>query len=64
MKVFGRGSTLGRAAPAATVFRGVLWLFAIDILFLAMKIAAPAVVHYIRSLARHPSKGTDPCRLP
>ena len=47
MNVFVLSSTVGKVAPAGTVFRGVLWFFVADIALLALLIAAPGIITFI-----------------
>lgn len=49
LNVFVLSSTVGRAAPTAIVFRGVLWFFVADIALLALLIAVPGIVLFIPS---------------
>ncbi|UWQ21790.1 TRAP transporter large permease [Jannaschia sp. W003] len=50
LNVFVLSSTVGRAAPAATVFRGVMWFFVADIVLLGLLIAFPGIVTFIPSV--------------
>jgi tripartite ATP-independent transporter DctM subunit len=47
INVFVLSSTVGKAAPPDLIFRGVLWFFVIDLLVVALIIAAPELVLYI-----------------
>lgn len=49
MNVFVLSSTVGREAPAAIVFRGVLWFFVADIVLLGLFIWFPAIITFIPS---------------
>ena len=44
MNVFVLSSTVGKAAPTAMVFRGVLWFFVMDVFLLGLLIAVPGIV--------------------
>jgi len=50
MNVFVLSTTVGKAAPADVVFRGVFWFFVADILLLGLLIWAPSIVTFIPSL--------------
>jgi len=50
MNVFVLSTTVGKAAPADIVFRGVFWFFVADILLLALLIWAPSIITFIPSL--------------
>jgi len=50
MNVFVLSTTVGKAAPADVVFRGVFWFFVADILLLGLLIWAPSSVTFIPSL--------------
>ena len=50
MNVFVLSTTVGKAAPADVVFRGVFWFFVADILLLGLLICAPSIVTFIPSL--------------
>ncbi|RST87702.1 TRAP transporter large permease [Aquibium carbonis] len=47
LNVFVLSSTVGKLAPTAVVFRGVLWFFVADIALLALLIAAPDIITFI-----------------
>jgi tripartite ATP-independent transporter DctM subunit len=47
MNVFVLSSTVGKAAPAAIVFRGVLWFFVADIILLGLLIWFPGIITFI-----------------
>jgi tripartite ATP-independent transporter DctM subunit len=50
MNVFVLSSTVGPSAPTATVFRGILWFFVMDLALLGAMIAFPQVVLFFPSL--------------
>ncbi len=50
MNVFVLSTTVGRAAPADVVFRGVMWFFVADILLLGLLIWLPGIITFIPSL--------------
>lgn len=50
MNVFVLSTTVGRAAPADVVFRGVMWFFFADILLLGLLIWLPGIITFIPSL--------------
>ncbi|MBX3572904.1 MAG: TRAP transporter large permease [Mesorhizobium sp.] len=49
LNVFVISSTVGRAAPTAVVFRGVLWFFIADLALLVLLIAVPGIILFIPS---------------
>lgn len=50
MNVFVLSSTVGPSAPTATVFRGILWFFVMDLVLLGLMIAFPQIVLFFPSL--------------
>lgn len=50
MNVFVLSSTVGKAAPTAMVFRGVLWFFVMDLVLLALLIAMPDIILFIPNI--------------
>lgn len=50
MNVFVLSSTVGKAAPAAIVFRGVLWFFVADIILLGLLIWFPGIITFIPNM--------------
>lgn len=51
MNVFVISSTVGPIAPTGTVFRGIAWFFAIDLVLLGLMIAYPQIVLFIPNLS-------------
>lgn len=50
MNVFVLSSTVGKAAPAAIVFRGVIWFFVADIILLGLLIWFPSIITFIPNM--------------
>jgi len=50
MNVFVLSSTVGKAAPADIVFRGVLWFFVADIILLGLLIRFPGIITFIPNM--------------
>ena len=50
MNVFVINSVVGRLASLGTVFRGVLWFIAVDLLLIAAMIAVPGIALWLPGL--------------